>query len=131
MFCGAVLPGQTRRAGRGAQVWDLGGQANLRPSWAAYYKATDAVIVVIDSTDRARVSIAKARMLVPSPQQSNRAAAAKVLQLQGAMLLVAKPPETLKETLTHPWLRRASCLGCWSTSTWPTPSCSCSRTSRT
>lgn len=38
----------------------MGGQANLRPSWAAYYKATDAVIVVIDSTDRARVSIAKA-----------------------------------------------------------------------
>ena len=42
-----------------AQVWDLGGQANLRPSWATYYRATDAVIVVIDSTDRARASIAK------------------------------------------------------------------------
>lgn len=41
------------------QVWDLGGQANLRPSWATYYRATDAVIVVIDSTDRARASIAK------------------------------------------------------------------------
>ena len=43
------------------QVWDLGGQANLRPSWATYYRATDAVIVVIDSTDRARASIAKVR----------------------------------------------------------------------
>lgn len=42
------------------QVWDLGGQANLRPSWATYYRSTDAVIVVIDSTDRARASIAKA-----------------------------------------------------------------------
>ena len=41
------------------QVRDLGGQANLRPSWATYYRATDAVIVVIDSTDRARASIAK------------------------------------------------------------------------
>lgn len=41
------------------QVWDLGGQANLRPSWATYYRLTDAVIVVIDSTDRARASIAK------------------------------------------------------------------------
>ena len=40
-------------------MWDLGGQANLRPSWATYYRATDAVIVVIDSTDRARASIAK------------------------------------------------------------------------
>lgn len=44
------------------QVWDLGGQANLRPSWATYYRATDAVIVVIDSTDRARSSIAKVRL---------------------------------------------------------------------
>ncbi|EIE21917.1 Arl5-family small GTPase [Coccomyxa subellipsoidea C-169] len=41
------------------EVWDLGGQANLRPSWATYYRSTDAVIVVIDSTDRARASIAK------------------------------------------------------------------------
>ena len=43
-----------------AQVWDLGGQANLRPSWATYYRSTDAVIVVVDSTDRARAGIAKA-----------------------------------------------------------------------
>ena len=50
-----------RKADNGMQwqVWDLGGQANLRPSWATYYRATDAVIVVIDSTDRARASIAK------------------------------------------------------------------------
>ena len=41
------------------KVWDLGGQANLRPSWQTYYKATDAVIMVVDSTDRARVGIAK------------------------------------------------------------------------
>lgn len=41
------------------KVWDLGGQANLRPSWQTYYKATDAVIMIVDSTDRARVGIAK------------------------------------------------------------------------
>ena len=41
------------------QVWDLGGQASLRPSWASYYRSTDAVIMVLDSTDRARVRIAK------------------------------------------------------------------------
>lgn len=45
--------------GRALKVWDLGGQANLRPSWQTYYKATDAVIMVVDSTDRARVGIAK------------------------------------------------------------------------
>ena len=31
----------------------------MRPSWASYYRSTDAVIVVLDSTDRARVRIAK------------------------------------------------------------------------
>ncbi|KAL0043757.1 hypothetical protein WJX82_009362 [Trebouxia sp. C0006] len=41
------------------EVWDLGGQANLRPSWQTYYKAAHAVIMVVDSTDRARVGIAK------------------------------------------------------------------------
>ena len=45
--------------GLALKVWDLGGQANLRPSWQTYYKATDAVIMVVDSTDRARVGIAK------------------------------------------------------------------------
>lgn len=92
--CAAVLclHGRACRAGRCAQVWDLGGQANLRPSWAAYYKATDAVIVVIDSTDRARVTIAKARPLVPCPQQDNRAAAAKALQRASTVSPVAKLP---------------------------------------
>lgn len=49
-----------------AQIWDLGGQASLRPSWASYYQSTDAVIVVLDSTDRARVRIAKVSMDAPN-----------------------------------------------------------------
>ena len=57
-FAVAVLK-ETHRLGGALQVWDLGGQANLRPSWQTYYKATDAVIMVVDSTDRARVGIAK------------------------------------------------------------------------
>ncbi|KAI4317915.1 hypothetical protein L6164_025743 [Bauhinia variegata] len=41
------------------EVWDLGGQERLRTSWATYYRGTHAVIVVIDSSDRARISIMK------------------------------------------------------------------------
>lgn len=33
------------------QVWDLGGQENLRAAWDAYYKDTQAVIYVVDSAD--------------------------------------------------------------------------------
>ncbi len=31
----------------------------MRPFWATYFKNTDAVVMVIDSTDRARVGVAK------------------------------------------------------------------------
>lgn len=41
------------------QIWDLGGQQNLRPFWGTYFKGTDAVIMVVDSTDRARVGVTK------------------------------------------------------------------------
>ena len=34
------------------EIYDLAGQANLRPSWASYYQATHAVIVVADCGDR-------------------------------------------------------------------------------
>ncbi|KAF1898026.1 hypothetical protein Lal_00032790 [Lupinus albus] len=43
----------------GGDVWDLGGQDRLRTSWATYYRGTHAVIAVIDSSDRARISIMK------------------------------------------------------------------------
>lgn len=37
------------------QVWDLGGQENLRSAWDAYYRDTHAVIYVIDSADDSQV----------------------------------------------------------------------------
>lgn len=44
------------------EIWDLGGQQNLRPFWATYYKNTDSVILVVDSTDRARVGVTKSEL---------------------------------------------------------------------
>eukprot|EP01012_Entosiphon_sulcatum_P041303 TRINITY_DN5513_c0_g2_i2.p1 TRINITY_DN5513_c0_g2~~TRINITY_DN5513_c0_g2_i2.p1 ORF type:complete len:180 (-),score=45.99 TRINITY_DN5513_c0_g2_i2:427-966(-) len=41
------------------QVWDLGGQTSIRPYWRCYYSNTDAIIYVVDSTDRERIGIAK------------------------------------------------------------------------
>ncbi|KAK9822377.1 hypothetical protein WJX81_004576 [Elliptochloris bilobata] len=72
------------------EVWDLGGQANLRPSWAAYYKATDAVIVVIDSTDRARVSIAKGELFRLLEHE----------HLANAVVLVLANKQDLKDAMT-------------------------------
>lgn len=36
-------------------VWDIGGQKAIRPSWKQYYDSTDALIYVIDSADKKRV----------------------------------------------------------------------------
>eukprot|EP00906_Rhabdomonas_costata_P022987 RCo033101 len=41
------------------QVWDLGGQTSIRPYWRCYYSNTDAIIFVVDSADKDRISIAK------------------------------------------------------------------------
>ena|SRR3989338_4480010 len=41
------------------QVWDLGGQTGLRPYWRCYFAKTDAVVYVVDSTDKERMGVAK------------------------------------------------------------------------
>jgi len=41
------------------QVWDLGGQTEIRPYWRCYYPNTNAVIYVIDSSDKERMEIVK------------------------------------------------------------------------
>ena len=41
------------------QVWDLGGQTSIRPYWRCYYSNTDAIIYVVDSCDKDRMSISK------------------------------------------------------------------------
>lgn len=96
------------------QVWDLGGQERLRTSWATYYRGTHAVIAVIDSTDRGRISIMKDELF-------------RLLQhddLQHAAVLVFANKQDLKEAMSpaeitdalslhsiksHDWHIQASC----------------------
>mmetsp|Transcript_13718 Transcript_13718/g.22688 ORF Transcript_13718/g.22688 Transcript_13718/m.22688 type:complete len:182 (+) Transcript_13718:143-688(+) len=37
------------------KVWDVGGQKTIRPYWRNYFDSTDALIFVIDSSDRRRM----------------------------------------------------------------------------
>ncbi|WFC98690.1 hypothetical protein MYAM1_001422 [Malassezia yamatoensis] len=43
-------------------LWDVGGQTSLRSSWAQYLTATNALIYVVDSNDRDRVSLARSEL---------------------------------------------------------------------
>lgn len=43
-------------------MWDLGGQESSRAAWATYYKQTNAIVMVIDSTDRERIGLVKGEL---------------------------------------------------------------------
>lgn len=72
------------------EVWDLGGQDRLRNSWSTYYTGTHAVIAVIDSTDRARISIMKDELFRLLPHE----------HLQSAVILVFANKQDLKDAMT-------------------------------
>lgn len=40
-------------------IWDIGGQATLRPYWQNYYERTDALLWVVDSSDVGRMEICR------------------------------------------------------------------------
>ena len=40
-------------------MWDIGGQESLRQAWNTYYTGTHFLLLVVDSTDRERLAIAK------------------------------------------------------------------------
>jgi len=96
------------------QVWDLSGQDTLRSSWSAYYTNTQAMILVIDCSDRKRIDLVKTEL-------------AKILaneELQDAVLLIFANKQDVKDCLTlpeiaeslnlhaiknHPWHLQACC----------------------
>eukprot|EP01090_Pellita_catalonica_P019888 TRINITY_DN6899_c0_g1_i1.p1 TRINITY_DN6899_c0_g1~~TRINITY_DN6899_c0_g1_i1.p1 ORF type:complete len:141 (+),score=28.58 TRINITY_DN6899_c0_g1_i1:65-424(+) len=95
-------------------MWDLGGQDQLRQSWSTYYKDTNAVILVVDSTERERVPLVKKELYKMLEHES----------LQNAKILVyankqdkkghMKSSELAKELNLHniktqPWHIQASC----------------------
>lgn len=36
-------------------VWDIGGQREIRPYWKNYYDNTDGLVYVVDSSDEVRI----------------------------------------------------------------------------
>ncbi|KAM3968822.1 ADP-ribosylation factor-like 5 [Aphomia sociella] len=95
-------------------MWDLGGQQSLRSAWNTYYTNSEFVIMVIDSTDRQRLTISREelhRMLTHE-------------ELSKACLLVFANKQDVKGSMTaaeiseqldltsikqHPWHIQACC----------------------
>ncbi|KAG6582341.1 ADP-ribosylation factor-like protein 5, partial [Cucurbita argyrosperma subsp. sororia] len=96
------------------EVWDLGGQDRLRTSWATYYRGTHAVIVVIDSTDRARITIMKEELFRLLGHED----------LQQSVVLVFANKQDLKDAMTPVEITDALSLHSIKNHDWHIQACS-------
>ncbi|XP_075867635.1 ADP-ribosylation factor-like protein 1 [Nelusetta ayraudi] len=72
------------------QVWDLGGQTSIRPYWRCYYSNTDAIIYVVDSSDRDRMSISKSELVAMLEEE----------ELKKAILMVFANKQDMEQAMT-------------------------------
>jgi len=72
------------------QVWDLGGQTSIRPYWRCYYSNTDAIIYVVDSTDKERMGISKSELVAMLEEE----------ELKSAVLLVMANKQDMENALS-------------------------------
>lgn len=95
-------------------MWDIGGQESLRSSWTTYYTNTEFVILVIDSTDRERLTITKEELYRMLPHEDLKRAAILVFankqDVKGAMS-AAEISQLLNLTSIkhHRWHIQACC----------------------
>ena len=60
-------------------MWDLGGQSGLRPYWRCYYQDTNAVIFVVDSSDRERLKFSREELEIMLGEEELRGVPVLVL----------------------------------------------------
>ncbi|XP_042863809.1 ADP-ribosylation factor-like [Penaeus japonicus] len=94
-------------------VWDVGGQAKLRPLWRHYYQNTTAIIYVVDSSDQERIK--EAREELEAVLESEEVAGVPLLvmankqDLPGA-LSVPQVSEGLNlQQQSRPWYVQPTC----------------------
>lgn len=71
-------------------VWDLGGQVATRKIWQHYYQNTDALIFVVDSSDRDRIEEANEELLKMLHKE----------EMRDAVLLVLANKQDLPDAMT-------------------------------
>uniref|UniRef100_A0A3Q3X927 Uncharacterized protein n=1 Tax=Mola mola TaxID=94237 RepID=A0A3Q3X927_MOLML len=95
-------------------VWDIGGQESLRASWYSYYCNTEIVIVVVDSTDRERLTLTKEELHRMLSHEDLQNAAVLILankqDVKGSMTAAEiSQCLTLDSITTHSWHVQACC----------------------
>ncbi|KAI3634120.1 hypothetical protein MIR68_007724 [Amoeboaphelidium protococcarum] len=99
------------------QVWDLGGQSSIRPYWRCYYSNTNAIIYVVDSADRERMSICKEELVDMLNED----------ELKDAVLCVFANKQDLPGAMTASEVSDALGLGMLKSRTWSIHRCSATK----
>uniref|UniRef100_A0A3B3TM30 ADP-ribosylation factor-like 5C n=1 Tax=Poecilia latipinna TaxID=48699 RepID=A0A3B3TM30_9TELE len=94
-------------------VWDIGGQESLRASWYSYYCNTEIVILVVDSTDRERLTVTK--------EELHRMLAHE--ELQNAAILVLANKQDIKGSMTAAEISQCLTLDSITTHSWHVQAC--------
>ncbi|MEE6466835.1 hypothetical protein FKM82_007065 [Ascaphus truei] len=95
-------------------MWDIGGQESLRSSWNTYYSNTEFIILVVDSTDRERLSITKEELCRMLAHEDLRKAAVLIFankqDMKGCMTAAdISKYLTLSSIKDHPWHIQSCC----------------------
>jgi len=94
-------------------VWDIGGQKHIRPYWKNYYANTDAIVFMVDSTDKRRFDECAEEL--GSLLEEEQLAGVPVLVLANKQDLLGSAPaeEVMKEleltTYTDRWVSIEAC----------------------
>ncbi|XP_037649306.1 putative ADP-ribosylation factor-like protein 5C [Sebastes umbrosus] len=94
-------------------VWDIGGQDSLRASWYSYFGNTEIVILVVDSTDRERLTLTK--------DELHRMLAHE--DLQNAALLILANKQDVKGSMTATEISQCLTLDNISSHSWHVQAC--------
>ncbi|XP_063156946.1 putative ADP-ribosylation factor-like protein 5C isoform X1 [Candoia aspera] len=95
-------------------MWDIGGQENLRSTWNTYYSNTEFVILVIDSTDRERLTVTKEELYKMLAHEDLRNAAVLIFANKQDVKNSMSTSEiskflTLSSIRDHPWHIQGCC----------------------
>lgn len=90
------------------QVWDLGGQTNIRPYWRCYFPNTNAIIFVVDSADVERLATAKKELHALLEEE----------ELKNALLLVFANKQDCPGALSESEISEALSLTSIKNHTW-------------
>uniref|UniRef100_A0A671Q890 ADP-ribosylation factor-like protein 14 n=1 Tax=Sinocyclocheilus anshuiensis TaxID=1608454 RepID=A0A671Q890_9TELE len=94
-------------------VWDIGGQESLRATWNSYYCNTEIVILVVDSTDRERLTVTK--------KELHRMLAHE--DLQDASVLVLANKQDMKNSMSAAEISQSLTLSSLNAHSWHVQAC--------